>query len=50
LKRLVHAEHYDDIRAARQREQNIKHYPRAWKVRLIVVNNSNWEDLYDRLV
>ena len=49
LKRLVYFEQYDDIRDARQREQNIKHYPRAWKVRLILLNNPNWNDLYDRL-
>jgi putative endonuclease len=50
LKRLVHVEHHHDIRQARQCEQNIKHYRRAWKVRLILVNNANWEDLYDRLL
>jgi len=50
LKRLVYAEHHDDIHGARQREQNLKHYRRAWKIRLILVNNPNWEDLYDRLV
>jgi len=50
LKRLVYAEHHDDIHEARQREQNLKHYRRAWKIRLILVNNPNWEDLYDRLV
>ena len=49
LKRLVDAEHHEDIRLARQREQNIKHDPRAWKVRLILAGNSNWEDLYERL-
>jgi putative endonuclease len=49
LKRLVHVEHHEDIRLARQRDQNIKHYPRAWKVRLILINNPDWEDLYDRL-
>jgi putative endonuclease len=49
LKRLVYAEHHSDIPLARQREQNIKHYPRAWEVRLILVSNPNWEDLYDRL-
>ncbi|HVB15974.1 MAG TPA: GIY-YIG nuclease family protein [Stellaceae bacterium] len=49
LKRLVYFEQYDDIRDARQREQNIKHYPRAWKVRLILLNNPNWNDLYNRL-
>ncbi len=39
LKRLVHFEQYEDIRDARQRERNVKHYPRAWKVRLILLNN-----------
>src|SRR5437867_3045165 len=34
LKRLVWAEHHDDIRAAIQREHNLKHWSRAWKVRL----------------
>jgi putative endonuclease len=32
LKRLVWAERHDDIRAAIQREHNLKHWPRAWKV------------------
>jgi putative endonuclease len=50
LKRLVHFEHYDDIRVDRQREQNLKHYPRAWKVRLILLNNPNWDDLHDRVI
>jgi putative endonuclease len=50
LKHLVYFERYEDIRHARQREQNLKHYPRAWKVRLILLNNPNWDDLYDRLI
>ena len=33
LKRLVLTEFYEDIRDAIQRESNIKHWPRAWKVR-----------------
>ena len=49
LKRLVFAEHHDDMRSARQRERNMKHWRRAWKVRLILEQNPNWEDLYDRL-
>ena len=49
LKLLVYAEEHQDIRAARQSEQNIKHWPRAWKVRLIHGQNPDWEDLYDRL-
>jgi putative endonuclease len=49
LKRLVYMERYDDIRDAIQRERTIKHYPRAWKVRLILVSNPEWNDLYDTL-
>ena len=50
LKRLVYFERYDDIRDARQREQNLKHYRRAWKVRLILLNNPDWDDLCGRLM
>jgi len=49
LKLLVWTERHDDIRAAIQREKTIKHWPRAWKVALIVENNPNWNDLYVRL-
>jgi putative endonuclease len=50
LKRLVYFERYDDIREARRREEAIKHWPRAWKVRLIHRDNPDWDDLYDRLL
>jgi putative endonuclease len=49
LSRVVLAERYDDMRTARQRERNMKHWPRAWKVRLIHAQNPDWDDLYDRL-
>jgi putative endonuclease len=49
LKRLVYAERHDDIRTALQREKNLKHGPRAWMVRLILAENPQWDDLYDRL-
>jgi putative endonuclease len=49
LTRLVYAERHDDILAAKQRERNIKHWRRAWKVRLILKGNPDWDDLYDRL-
>jgi putative endonuclease len=49
LKRLVWMEAYDDIRAAIQREKNIKHWPRAWKVRMILDFNPGWLDLYETL-
>ena len=35
LKLLVYYERFDDIRDAIQREKSIKHWQRAWKVRLI---------------
>ncbi len=49
LKRLVYFEFHDDLRNARQRESNVKHWPRAWKIRLIHQDNPNWDDLYERL-
>ena len=49
LKRLVYMEFHDTIGAAIQRESNIKHCPRAWKVRLILDANPAWNDLYDAL-
>ena len=36
LTRLVYAERREDILAAKQRERNIKHWRRAWKVTLIL--------------
>jgi putative endonuclease len=50
LKRLVWAEFHDDIRSAIQREKNMKHWPRAWKIDLVLAQNSQWKDLYDQLV
>ncbi|MTV31041.1 GIY-YIG nuclease family protein [Rhodoblastus acidophilus] len=45
LARLVYYERHGDIVAAIQREKNIKHWPRAWKARLIVEFNESWRDL-----
>ena len=50
LKRLVYAERHEDIRTAIQREKNVKHWPRTWKVRLILAANPEWADLYDHIV
>jgi putative endonuclease len=36
--------------AAIQREKNLKHWPRRWKLQLIERDNPEWEDLYDQLV
>ena len=47
---LVHFEAYDDVNRAMQREQNIKHWKRDWKIALIERQNPDWHDLYDTLV
>ena len=49
LTRIVYAERFEDIRPAIQREKNIKHWPRAWKVKLILEQNPGWADLYGLL-
>jgi putative endonuclease len=49
LHRLVYIEQHDNILAAIQREKNIKHWPRAWKVRLIHRDNPEWDDLFESL-
>ena len=50
LKHLVWAEHHDEILAAIQREKNLKHWPRAWKIDLIEAQNPQWTDLYDQIL
>ena len=50
LKLLVYAEGHEDVRQAIQREKNLNHWPRAWKVRLILATNPQWRDLYADLV
>ena len=50
LKLLVYFEQFDDIRNAIQREHNIKHWPRAWKVRKILAENPEWIDLYPKII
>ena len=49
LECLVYYERFEDIRDAIQREKTMKHWPRAWKVRLIHGMNPNWDDLYETL-
>ena len=47
--RLVWFQEYGDIREAIQREKNIKHWPRAWKLALIEKDNPDWLDLNETL-
>jgi len=40
---------FSTARDAIQREKNMKHWPRAWKARLIAESNPTWRDLYDEI-
>ena len=45
LKQLVYFECFDAPSAAIQREKNMKHWPRAWKLNLVNSANPKWSDL-----
>jgi len=45
--RLVYFEVHASIMAAIQRERNVKHWARRWKIALIEDANPGWRDLYD---
>ena len=40
---------HNDVREARQRELNMKHWRRAWKIALIEKLNADWRDLTEEL-
>jgi putative endonuclease len=50
IKTLVFFEPHETIAAALQREKNIKHWSREWKIDLIVASNPEWLDLYEEIV
>jgi len=50
LKMLVYYEQHATAEAAIQREKNIKHWSREWKIDLILSMNPEWCDLYDDIV
>jgi len=50
VKTLVYFEQHDTAAGAIQREKNIKHWSREWKIDLIVGMNPAWRDLYDEIV
>ena len=49
IHQLVYFEVFSTARDAIQREKNMKHWPRAWKARLIAESNPTWRDLYDEI-
>jgi putative endonuclease len=50
VKMLVYYEEHATAEAAIQREKNIKHWPREWKIDLIAKMNPQWRDLWDEIV
>jgi putative endonuclease len=50
IDKLVHFEQYSAMRDAIQREKNMKHWPRAYKTRLIAQTNPTWRDLYFEMI
>lgn len=49
INKLVYYESYCDIRDAIYREKCMKKWNRSWKIKLIVRNNPNWNDLFLQL-
>jgi putative endonuclease len=49
VKMLVYYERHETVPLAIQREKNIKHWSREWKIDLIVSLNPEWRDLYDEI-
>ena len=47
VKMLVYYESHDRAIDAIQREKNIKHWSRAWKLNTIRAFNPDWRDLFD---
>ena len=50
VKRLVYFEEHAAALTAIQREKNIKHWSREWKIDLIITMNPEWRDLYEDIV
>jgi putative endonuclease len=46
---LVYFEEHADAITAIQREKNLKHWVRRWKIELIEKTNPTWRDLYDEI-
>ena len=49
LTHLVYFESFQLVADAIQREKNLKHWPRRWKIELIETSNPEWRDLYEEL-
>ena len=50
VKMLVYYEQHATAMVAIQREKNIKHWSRTWKIDLIRSMNPDWSDLWEEVV
>jgi len=48
--RLVYFEVHIDLKAALEREHQLKRWKRSWKISLIEKENLNWCDLYNDII
>ena len=47
---LVWYEASDEMLPALEREKQLKHWTRAWKIQLIEQTNPEWKDLYESII
>ena len=50
IAKLVYYEETNDINSAIEREKQLKHWKRSWKIEMIEKSNPRWLDLYDNLI
>jgi putative endonuclease len=50
LIKLLYFEEFIDIKEAINREKQLKHWKRLWKLELIRKVNPHFEDMYDKLI
>lgn len=50
ISKLLYFEEFNNIQEAIQREKQLKHWNRAWKIELIETKNPIFEDLYGKII
>ncbi len=50
INRLVYFEETSDVGEALKREKLLKRWKREWKLELIEKQNSDWNDLYEKII
>ncbi len=50
INKLFYFEVHQDVNEAITREKQLKKWNRNWKLKLIIENNPEWEDLYPKII